>query len=411
MKKIHFHSDCNFFAGSEKMLINFFESKELKQNFELTFSFRKNKHYEKEFKLNYSGDVRYFPLKLIDYHYFLKFTKIIKFKIIKYIYVIILELTALKFFIIGINTFKFLLFFRKNRPDILHINNGGYPGAYSSYSAIFAAKILKINKIIYIINNVPIDYKNPLRISDFIFDKVVKMSVNIFVSGSDYVKSKITDVLKVKEQKVIKINNGIKVKKISESSIEFKIRNNIKFDSILIGIVAVLEKRKGHILLLDAFKRIKEKYVIDKDITLIIEGHGSQKSVIQEYIYKNNLSRSVIMIDKEENIQNLLNALDILILPSISYEDFPNITLEAMNLGKIVIASDFGGIKEQIIDGEDGFLFKSGDIEDLVFKIMSVIENIKMMHVVGKKASEKIQNLYLNDIAVKKYIDLYKELT
>ena len=50
MKKIHFHSDCYFFAGCEAMLINFWKSPELRSEYEISFSYRSSVKYNEGLK-------------------------------------------------------------------------------------------------------------------------------------------------------------------------------------------------------------------------------------------------------------------------------------------------------------------------------------------------------------------------
>jgi glycosyltransferase involved in cell wall biosynthesis len=60
------------------------------------------------------------------------------------------------------------------------------------------------------------------------------------------------------------------------------------------------------------------------------------------------------------------------VLPSEWYENAPMSVLEAHALGKPVIGADIGGIPEMIENGETGFLFRSGDVEDLAQRLRSV---------------------------------------
>lgn len=50
--------------------------------------------------------------------------------------------------------------------------------------------------------------------------------------------------------------------------------------------------------------------------------------------------------------------------PSL-WENYPNVCLEALALGKLVVGSNAGGMSEQIVDGVSGLLFQSGSIESL----------------------------------------------
>jgi glycosyltransferase involved in cell wall biosynthesis len=73
------------------------------------------------------------------------------------------------------------------------------------------------------------------------------------------------------------------------------------------------------------------------------------------------------------DMPNIYNQSDIIIIPSL-YEACPGVLLEAMSCGKIVIASDIGGMPEIIRNNFNGILFKSGDSKDLTNKLINVID-------------------------------------
>jgi len=63
------------------------------------------------------------------------------------------------------------------------------------------------------------------------------------------------------------------------------------------------------------------------------------------------------------------NICDVFVLPSRKYEGIPRVILEAMATGKPVIASDVGGVKDVIRDGQTGLLFRSSYVEELYLKL------------------------------------------
>ena len=65
VKKIHYHSDCHFFAGCENMLVNFFDSKELNDKFKVSFSYRKSIEYEKGLNSRVKSKIIRYPLNFL----------------------------------------------------------------------------------------------------------------------------------------------------------------------------------------------------------------------------------------------------------------------------------------------------------------------------------------------------------
>jgi len=82
--------------------------------------------------------------------------------------------------------------------------------------------------------------------------------------------------------------------------------------------------------------------------------------------------------------------------------------LEALNLGKVVIASKIGGIPEIIKDGKNGFLFIAGNIPDLAEKIKN-LDDFDL-----KKISEWAQGSVKNfneKENLRQVLEVYKKLT
>ena len=105
-----------------------------------------------------------------------------------------------------------------------------------------------------------------------------------------------------------------------------------------------------------------------------------------------------------------MSLLDVLILPSISDEDFPNVILEAMALGKPVISTRLAGVPEQVIDGETGFLVNPRNVDELKLAIKELCNNTTLRLQMGRAAVYNFEDKFTAEIAVKKYMALYKSM-
>ena len=299
--------------------------------------------------------------------------------------------------------------FSRLNVDILHINNGGYPAAITAYSAVIAAKIKGINKIIYVVNNIAQDYKNPLRWLDKLIDIYISKSVSFFVTGSKNAGNKLKSILNIPKNKIFNIPNGIKKRKITQSKHELLKQLKLKIDKRkLFTTIALLEKRKGHIWLLKAIKMVKDSYVnINSAPFFIFEGEGDEYFSLSDYIKENNLENYVLIVKKIPNIFNLINASDVIILPSIAMEDFPNVIIEAMSLGKPTIGTKIAGIPEQIDHNLNGCLVDPKDSAKL-FSCINHLMNKKIRDQYSIQSKIKYEKNYKVEISVKKYLQLYK---
>jgi glycosyltransferase involved in cell wall biosynthesis len=78
-------------------------------------------------------------------------------------------------------------------------------------------------------------------------------------------------------------------------------------------------------------------------------------------------------------LSDILKEIDLLIVPSLWYENSPNVILEAFAHQTPVIASDLGGMAELVENGVNGLLFKVGDAEDLAKQLKKVVESPELL--------------------------------
>lgn len=409
--KVHFFSDCIFFAGCENMLVNFFNSKSFRKKFELSFCFVNRREYKDEFQKRVSFLPKQYP---VNFHLFVDpFQRLYlrQVRLIKFLF-FPLRLLGNVFF-----SFIFLLIlykqFKNVRPDYLHINNGGYPGALTARVAAIAGKLAGIKNIIFIVNNLAVPYGKSLRLLDWPIDLMVSKSVSVFVTGSEFAANRLRDILRLPRKKVINIFNGIAPRPLSESRMQTLCRLNLELKAkpILVGTVALMIPRKGHIYLLEAIlSLVRKEKIFEGEVLFLLEGSGPAKHILESFVSSNKLENFVRFIGHEKNVFNFMAILDFFVLPSISDEDFPNVILEAMSFGLPVISTRLAGIPDQIDDHINGLIVSPRDSEQLANAILTLIKNKKKRETMAKSASVKFVNKFMADHAISSYIELYDSL-
>ena len=410
-KKIHFYTDCPFFAGCENMLTNFWSSSIIREQFEISASYRDSIPYTEALNQRAVIDFPIYPLKFPDLSltasllaYLPLFIKrgLLAFKIL------LLSMPIL-FYEVWVLRRQFMLL----QPDVIHINNGGYPAALSARAAVIAARLSKVPNIVMVVNNMATDYSRPSRWLNYPLDRLVAFSVTKFITGSVAAACQLQKVLRLSKDKVVTIHNGINVRQITETPDQTRNRLGLEsFDGVIFGVVAIMESRKGHQVLLNALLKLLQEIENKETLNLkiVFEGDGPLRDDLQDFVINNQLSKHCIFIGNEKNVMNFMALLDVLILPSIGYEDFPNVILEAMALGKPVISSRLAGTPEQVIGSKTGLLVEPHNCEELAIAIKKLYLDEKLRLKMGKAGSTQFQKNFTDEIAVRKYINLYHSL-
>ncbi len=409
MKKkvsVHYYSDCSFFAGCESMLANFFNSDDFRKYYDLSFTYVDSDLYKRGFQQRVKKEVTSYPINSLIFFNYSNVSKALPKPLLSFVRCFL----YIPFFLCQI----FILYrlFKRIAPDILHINNGGYPAARSALSAAIAAKIAGVPKVLMVVNNMARGYTSLSRWIDFPIDRLVVRCVDIFVTGSNAASQVVRGVLSLPQNQVVAIHNGIELRQSTSTICDTRKRLGLDgFNGVVFGVVALLVPRKGHAILLEAIlDLVTERKLAGHEFKVLIEGDGPLKSELINFIFINNLSQFVTFVGNESNIVDFMSAIDILILPSVQDEDFPNVVLEAMSLGKPVIVSRLAGTPEQVLDGKTGLLVDPRNVSQLASAISQVVKNNNMRDSMARAALERFNSNFTSQISLKNYSNLYAKL-
>ena len=135
------------------------------------------------------------------------------------------------------------------------------------------------------------------------------------------------------------LNNAIDVEKFSyNESIRIKKRKELNIDDnkLIIGHVGRFVEQKNHKFLIDIFNQVQLKH---KNAILLLIGQGPLLNEIKDKVKKLNLEEKVMFLGQREDINELYQAMDIFIFPSL-YEGLGMALVEAQYSGLPCIASD-----------------------------------------------------------------------
>ena len=403
MRKVLLYSDCEFFAGCENMLAIFLNNKEHFTDYEFIFLYRYRKEYELGMKERIHDQSDTYSLNLWRFSYHKKG------KINKIINIILNKLFSPIFFIQ--NFIVLYVNFHKHRSDICYINNGGYPGAFSSRVAVLASSLVKMKTIMFV-NNISFSYTNPIRLLDLPLDLLVSKYVDIFITASKKAGTALKSVLNINNKKHRLIFNAIDQERFSIASKDLiNLNKNNLTNKITFGVIGLHEERKGHILILKAAKKIIETNIdLINKFSVLIEGNGQKTKFLKSYASNNSLEKVVTFSGIEKDIKNFYKKIDILVVPSISNEDLPNVISEALLFGIPVIGSNLAGIPTQIDDDKNGYIFSIGDYNELSEKMSIFIKKPEIIKDMSLNCLEKFYKNFSVSSTLPQYNEIFNEL-
>lgn len=173
--------------------------------------------------------------------------------------------------------------------------------------------------------------------------------------------------------------------------------------------VGRLEKRKGFNVLLEAFKLVQME-VPDARLLVVGAFSNEDKKPFIEFIRKNRIyGVRFIGYVPEEDLPRYYHTCDIFCAPSLGYESFGMVLVEAMAAGKPVVASAIPGYSEVVKSGVEGLLVPPGDPQALARAIIHLLRNPQLRATMGELGKRKVARYSWRQIA-SEVLEYFQEL-
>ena len=199
------------------------------------------------------------------------------------------------------------------------------------------------------------------------------------------------------------IPNGVDTERFSDDVAPFEQyldgKKNILF-------LSRLEFRKGLNYLLNAFLLVKREM---PDVRLIVAGSGTRlRRRYERWVRKTGLENDVVFVGfvSEEDKPRYYKTADVFSVPATGRESQGLILLEAMAMGKPVVATNIGGCKEVVNNGLTGLLIPRANPKKLAKGIIKLLNNTSLMRKMGDAGRQRAEFLF----SEKKWVNTHEEI-
>jgi len=286
---------------------------------------------------------------------------------------------------------------------------------YSTYtmSAVVASRLANV-PFVYTIQGVGMWTKN-LMVDTLIklYDRTVKVQIarsakKVILLSKSLVSTAME--LGIDDSKTVIVPSGIDHEHFDPARSEIReraesLREKFGVDgTIVAGYVGRLIPSKGLIYLISAIKRIQDEH---PNVALVIVGHGPQRRTLEAMA--KDLGVKSIFTGWQANTLPFYALMDIFVLPSF-FEGLPNVMLEAMAMGKPIVAANVGGVPDLIMNGKNGFLVPIRDDKSIAEALKVLIINDGLRKRMGKLNREIVRKSFSWDKIVGKVETVYNEL-
>lgn len=196
--------------------------------------------------------------------------------------------------------------------------------------------------------------------------------------------------------KFITIYNGIHTERFkddvdNDEKSALKKSLHIQNGEFVIGMVAVLRKEKGHEY---AFQAVRILVAAGIKIKLLLVGSGTRERYLRALSKQLGITQNIVWLGFQASPKKYISMFDIFLLASFEVETFSVAVLEALAMGKPVIATDMGGIAEQVSHGVTGYLIKPKKPLEIAEKIKYLVHNRDILYKLSNNARQSVDGVF-----------------
>jgi glycosyltransferase involved in cell wall biosynthesis len=223
---------------------------------------------------------------------------------------------------------------------------------------------------------------------------------DIYIFESQYSLNQFEKKVTKSKRKILLNRNGISLPAFADEA------PKINKSHWVIGSFGALRYIKGHDLIIEAIGILKTKNIICE---YRIYGEGEEKNNLLNIINKLNLESQVRIFEKTKDVMEKMKQCDLVVQPS-RHESFGYVPLEAMSVGRPVIASNVGGLKEIIKDRVNGLLAEPLSPLSFANLIEEIIFNDQLRMSLVSHARKSVETEFSEKIMLSNLQSCYKNL-
>lgn len=294
--------------------------------------------------------------------------------------------------------------YKREKPDVVH-----HVGMKTILWGTLAAKFSKVNGVVNAISGLGGFFSEDNKgLMARVMPKVLKFSHDrknllcIFQNNEDkglYVKN---GIIKEEQARYIK-GSGVNLKEFcyTPEPMEGKIR---------VILTARMIVEKGIFILTEAAEKLRSKYGEKVEFLLVggIDDHPG--AITKEQLDAVCDGKYIQWFGYRTDVKELLQSSHIVAFPSYYMEGLPKSLIEADAIGRPVITCNSVGCKEAVIDGYNGYLIPTKDVDALVEKLDVLLCDAKLRQEMGKNSRHYAEENFSIDVVIEQHLSIYKEL-
>jgi glycosyltransferase involved in cell wall biosynthesis len=213
---------------------------------------------------------------------------------------------------------------------------------------------------------------------------------------------------KIDPAKLVTIHNSVNTAdtRVTRSASKIRSELGIGENQLIVGSVGRMVPVKGYDVFLRAARIILGKR---PETRFILAGDGPSLQELMDTAREMGIQKHVMFLGFRDDPLDVINALDVFVVCSY-HEGIPTVLLEAMALGKAVVATKVGGIPEIIRNHISGLLVEPGDVEGLASACMRILDKPAVRKKLEGESERRIKEEFTSEVQTKRILGMYHQL-
>ena len=240
-------------------------------------------------------------------------------------------------------------------------------------------------------------------------ERLLAKFTNVIITVGELQRQEIISYRIAEPEKVIAVPLGLDLKPfvtMNQDPNELRDELSVRPETLLVGIVARLVPIKNHACFLEAARIVADRA---DDVKFLIIGDGELRDRLENKTRELGLESRVIFMGFQHNLVKIYAGLDIVTLSSFN-EGLPVALIEAMAAGKPVVSTDVGGVRDLILDGDNGLLVPSNDSRALAEALHYLLRRPERRRMMGAAGRMKVYPLFDKNRLLEDIDKLYRVL-
>lgn len=237
-------------------------------------------------------------------------------------------------------------------------------------------------------------------------DRTLALFTTRLIACTAQVAEKLHNQDGIDARRIVTLANGVDLQRFADvTPVDIERELGASGGGPWLAVLGRLEPVKGQAYLLECLALLRDQGI---EFRCVLIGDGPERESLVEKVTRLQLADRVYLAGFRDEVPAWLAAIDVLVMPS-RWEGLPMALLEAMALGKPVVAHAVGGIPDVVRDGQEGLLVPPHHPQQMMQALARLLGDAALRAQMGANALSRVRSHYSAEALARAYEKLYRD--